>query len=107
MILAEIQAMAGNASGALKTIGSIDDPNYQQFNLTNVVSARAVAGDVAGALHLALDEFKTPQERRSALEGLGQGVDARLSQKWLDPRSTEYPQSADPERRQAPLSTDH
>jgi hypothetical protein len=53
-----------------------------------VVSARAISGTVTGALRLAIEESKTPQERRSALEGLGQGVDARLSEKWLNPPIT-------------------
>ena len=79
MELAEIQAMAGDVPGALKTVRSIDDPNYQRFTLERVVSARATAGEVAGALRLCLDESKTPEERRRALEGLGRGVDARLS----------------------------
>jgi hypothetical protein len=84
MNLAEIQTMAGDTLAALKTIRSIDDENYQRFALNRVVSTRATAGDVAGALRLCLDEFETPEERRAALEGLGQGVDNRLSQKWLD-----------------------
>jgi hypothetical protein len=87
MKLAEIQAMAGDAPGAVKTIRSIDDQNYQRLALNNVVSARAISGDVAGALRLALDESKTPQERRSAIEGLGQGVDTRLSETWLNPKT--------------------
>ena len=73
MELAEIQAMTGDVPGALKTVRSIDDPNYRRFALESVVSARATAGDVAGALRLGLDESKTPEERRSALEGLGRG----------------------------------
>jgi hypothetical protein len=85
MNLAAIQAMAGDVPGALKTVRSIDDQNYQRFALQSVVSARATAGDVAGALRLCLEESKTPEERRSALEGLGQGVDTRLSFKALDP----------------------
>ncbi len=39
--LAEIQAMAGDVPGALKTLRSIDDQNYQRFALEKVVSARA------------------------------------------------------------------
>jgi hypothetical protein len=87
MNLAEIQAMAGDVPGALKTVRSIDDQNYQRFSLQRVVSARAMVGDVAGALRLCLDESKTPEERRSALEGLGQGVDTRLSFKALEARA--------------------
>ncbi len=79
--------MAGDVPGALKTLRSIDDQNYQRFALEKVVSARATAGDVAGALRLALEESKTPEERRSALEGLGRGVDTRLSLKVLEPRA--------------------
>lgn len=69
--LAEIQAMAGDVSGALKTLRSIDSEVYTRTALQRIVAARATAGDVAGALRLALDESKTPDERRSALEGLG------------------------------------
>jgi RNA polymerase sigma factor (sigma-70 family) len=87
MGLAEIQAMAGDVPGALKTVRSIDDQNYQRFALERVVSARATAGDVAGALRLGLDESKTPEERRSALEGLGRGLDARFSLKSLTRRA--------------------
>jgi len=87
MQLAKIQAMAGDSAGALTTLRSIDDQNYQRFALERVVSARATAGDVAGALRMALDDSKTPEERRSALEGLGQGVDTRLSLKSLEPRA--------------------
>lgn len=86
MNLAGIQATAGDVPGALKTLRSIDDQNYQRFALERVVSARASAGDVAGALRLGLSEAKTPDERRSALAGLGRGVDTRLSLKTLDPR---------------------
>jgi hypothetical protein len=84
--LAEIQAMAGNIAGALKTLQSDDDEFYRRYALQKVVSARATAGDVAGALRLCLDESKTPAERRAAIEGLGQGVDTRLSLKSLEPR---------------------
>jgi hypothetical protein len=79
--LAMIQAMAGDVPGALKTVRSIGDELYERSALLNVVSARAMAGDVAGALRLCLDESKTPDEPRSALEGLGQGVESRLSLK--------------------------
>ncbi|MFI5454776.1 MAG: hypothetical protein ACHRXM_04935 [Isosphaerales bacterium] len=65
----------------MKTLRSIDNQNYQRFALQKVVSARAAAGDVAGALRLSLDESETPEERGAAIEGLGQGVDARLSLK--------------------------
>jgi hypothetical protein len=67
------------------TLRSIDEEVYRQTALRQVVAARATAGDVAGALRLALDESKTPAERRSALQGLRQGVDARLSLKSLEP----------------------
>lgn len=81
MGLAEVQAIAGDVPGAVKTVRSIDDPNVQRFAFLKVVSARATAGDVAGALRLCLDESRTPEDRRSALESLGRGVDARLSLK--------------------------
>ena len=79
--------MAGDIVGAVKTVRTINDRNFQRSALQNVVSARATAGDVAGALRLSLDESKTPDERRSALEGLGSGVHTRLSFKVLEPRS--------------------
>jgi RNA polymerase sigma factor (sigma-70 family) len=81
MGLAKIQAMSGDIPGALKTGRSIDDLNYRRSALQSVVAARATAGDVAGALRLCLDETKTQEERRSALEGLGRGVDDHLSLK--------------------------
>ena len=87
MGLAEIEAMAGDVTGALKTFRSIDEQNYHRFALQRVVSARATAGDVAGALRLCLEEPKTQEERLSALEGLGEGVDMRLSLKTLEPRA--------------------
>jgi hypothetical protein len=85
--LAEIQAMAGDIAGALKTLHSDDDEFYRRTALQKVVSARATAGEVAGALRLCLEESKTPAERRAALEGLAQGVDTRLSLKSLEPRA--------------------
>jgi RNA polymerase sigma factor (sigma-70 family) len=84
--LAEIQAMAGDIAGALKTLQSDGDEFYRRYALQMVVSARATAGNVADALRLCLDESKTPAERRAALEGLGHGVDTRLSLKSLEPR---------------------
>jgi RNA polymerase sigma factor (sigma-70 family) len=87
MDVAEIQAMAGDIAGALRTVRSYDDEFYRRSALQKVVFARATAGDVGGALRLALDEAKTPEQRLAALEGLGQGVDARLSVKSLEPRS--------------------
>jgi hypothetical protein len=80
--LAEIQAIAGDIAGALSTLRSDDDEFFRRIALQKVVSARANAGDLAGALQLCQDEPKTPAERRAALEGLGQGVDTRLSLKW-------------------------
>jgi RNA polymerase sigma factor (sigma-70 family) len=85
--LAEIQAIAGDVAGALKTLRSDDDEFFRRYALQKVVSARATAGDVAGALQLCLDESKTPAERRAALEGLAQGVDTRLSLKSLELRA--------------------
>ena len=58
-------------SGWLKTVRSIDEPNYQRNGLQKVISARATAGDVATALRLGLAEFRRPDERRAALEGAG------------------------------------
>ena len=86
MNLAMIQAMAGDVSGALKTRRTIDDEVYAKSALREIVAVRATAGDVAGALALALDEAKTPAERRAALEGLGRGVDSRFLLKSLDRR---------------------
>jgi RNA polymerase sigma factor (sigma-70 family) len=85
--VAEIQAMAGDVAGALRTVRSDDEESYRRSALQKVVSARATAGDVAGALRLALDEPKSPEGRRAALEGLGQGVYTRLSLTSLEPRS--------------------
>jgi hypothetical protein len=82
MGVADIQAMAGDVPGALKTVRSIDDESYQRSALEKVVSARATAGDVAGSLRLALDESKTPAERLAALEGVARGVDTRLQFGW-------------------------
>ena len=87
-LVAEIEAMAGNVAAALRTVRSDDEKGYRQSALQRVVSARAIAGDVTGALRICLDECKTAQERLSALEGLGRGVETRLSQKWLEPRQT-------------------
>ncbi len=84
MQLAKIQAMAGDVPGAMQTIRSIDDQNYRRFALGAVVTARATAGDVASALRLCLDESKTPDERLSALQGVGEGVTNRLSLQSLD-----------------------
>jgi hypothetical protein len=85
--VAKIQAMAGDIAGALKTVQSDDEEYYRRSALQTVVLARATVGDVAGALRISLDESKTPEERRSALEGPGHGVDARLSLKSLEPCS--------------------
>ena len=84
--LAEIQAMAGDVRGALQTTRSMDEENSEQSALQKVVSARATAGDLAEALRLCLEESKTPAERKFALQGLGEGLETRLSQKFLDPR---------------------
>ena len=78
MRLAEIQAMAGDTVEALKSLGTIDDENDRRTALEQVVSARAAAGDVKGALDMAVKNAKTPGERRSALEAVGQGVEIRL-----------------------------
>jgi hypothetical protein len=75
--LAELQAMAGETQNALKTMRELAE-NQRGFALRRIVSARAAAGDVAGALDLATREARTSDERRRALEGFGQGVDARL-----------------------------
>jgi tetratricopeptide (TPR) repeat protein len=83
--LAEIEAMAGDIPGAEKAVRSIDDQTYQQRALKLVVSTLATAGDIAGALRLCLNESRTPVERQAALEGLGQGVEARLSLNSLAP----------------------
>jgi RNA polymerase sigma factor (sigma-70 family) len=87
MELAEVQAMAGDVPGALKTARAIRDPMYQEWALQRIISARATAGDVAEALRLVLDESKTPEERRAALQGLGQGVEIRLALPWPTRRS--------------------
>ena len=78
MQLAEIQAMAGDPVEALKSLGAIVDENYRRFALEKIVTARAAAGDVKGALDLAIKDARTTEERRSALEGVGQGVWTRL-----------------------------
>lgn len=86
MKLAGVQAMAGEMAGALKTMRSIDDANYQRSALRKIVSARATAGDIAGALKLCVEESKTPEERRFALEELGRGVETRLGLDAAGPR---------------------
>lgn len=85
--LAEIQAMAGDVRGALKTLRSIDNPVSQQMTLRSVAEARAMAGDLAGALQLIKAESKSVDERRWALEAFGRGIDSRLSMKSLEARS--------------------
>lgn len=84
--LAEVQAVAGDVPGALRTVRSIDDPLPQQTALRSVAEARAMAGDVEGALLICTSEAKTFDGRRSALEGLGRGVETRLAMKSLEPR---------------------
>lgn len=82
---AEAQAVAGNVPDALQTARMIDDPWYQLDALERVIQARAMVGDIAGALRLGLNESKTPDERRVALAGVGVGVETRVS---LDARLT-------------------
>ena len=71
--LAEIQAMAGDIPSALKTVRSIDDQNDRGRALVRVVSARATAGDVAGALQVGLAESKTPRGATFGPAGAGAG----------------------------------
>ena len=78
MKLAEIQAMAGDSAGALKSLGTFDDGSFRRRALEQVVSARATAGDVKGALDLAIKDAKTTAEKRAALGALGEGVEIRL-----------------------------
>jgi hypothetical protein len=78
MKLAEIQATAGETTAALKTLGTLVDDNYRRFTLEKIISARATAGDVKGALDLAIGSARTVDEKRSALQGLGEGVENRL-----------------------------
>lgn len=75
---AEIQAQAGNVAEAIKVLKTIPNEHDQSLGWERVAKARASAGDLAEALRLALDESKSPESRRSALEGIGQGVDDRL-----------------------------
>lgn len=85
IMLAQVQATAGDVPAALKTVRSIDDPNSQRTGLQRVVEARAVAGDLEGALRLVNAEANAPESRRWSLEGLGRGIDTRLSVKALNP----------------------
>ena len=84
MTLAEVRAMAGDVAGALEVFRSLEDPPFRPSALGKIVAARATAGDVAGALRLALDESRSPAERRMGLQGLGEGVTARLTSPALD-----------------------
>lgn len=84
-LLAEVQAVAGDVPAALKAVQSIDDPDFQRMALQHVVEVRAVAGDIEGALRLIKAEATEPDSRRSSLEGLGRGIDSRLSIKALNP----------------------
>ncbi len=85
--LAETQAMMGDVTGAVQTIRTIDETWHRSDALQSVVMARATAGDVAGALRLAVDEsIAPPEERRRAFQGLGLGLDKRLSLKALEAR---------------------
>jgi tetratricopeptide (TPR) repeat protein len=86
--VAEIEAMAGNVGAALKTVRSDQEKGYQQNALNKIVSARATAGDLAGALRLCLEECKTPENRLAALEGLARGVEWRFSLKELERRES-------------------
>jgi RNA polymerase sigma factor (sigma-70 family) len=86
--VAEIEAMAGNVTAALRTVRSDDEKSFQQNALKKVASARATAGDVAGALRLCLEECKTPENRLAALEGLARGVEWRFSLKELERRAS-------------------
>jgi tetratricopeptide (TPR) repeat protein len=88
VLVAEIEAMAGNVVAALKTVRSDQEKGYQQNALHKIVSARATAGDVAGALRLCLEECKTPENRLAALEGLARGVEWRFSLKELERRES-------------------
>ncbi len=87
MKLAGVQSMAGDVAGALRMMRSIEDTNYRRLALNKIVEARATAGDIAGALRLCVEESKTPEERRSALEELGRGVETRLLLDAAGPRS--------------------
>jgi hypothetical protein len=71
-------ASAGDLDGAQETLGEIRDPLHQARGFEKVVEARAVAGDVAGALRLALDSSLPLVLRQPALTGLGRGVSERL-----------------------------
>ncbi len=72
--LAEIQAMAGDVPGALKTVRSIGDQNSQSFALQKVVSARATAGDVAGAASAGSRRGPDASRTPSGSEGTGGGT---------------------------------
>ncbi len=82
MAYAEIRATAGDVAGAVRTLGSIEESDYRRFALGKIVGARALAGDLAGAVRLGLDLSRTPEERRTALEGVGEGLQGRFA---LDP----------------------
>jgi hypothetical protein len=75
---AEILAMAGDVAGALKIQRAIRDELDRCSALERLVRVRAAAGDVAEALRLALEEPRSPSERRSALQGIGRGIDDRF-----------------------------
>ena len=83
-VQAEVQAMAGDVAAAVAARRSIRDTYFRDYSLQRIVAARATAGDVAGALDLALGEAKGPGERRMALVGLAEGVAARLGTPALD-----------------------
>ena len=75
--IAEIMAMAGDASGALKSLGTFDDGSSRRRALEQVVAARAAAGDVKGALELAT-RWATPRPpRRGRASALEEGRGSR------------------------------
>jgi hypothetical protein len=74
---AEFLAQAGDTAAARATVGGIGDEFYRAMALGRVAAARTAAGDVAGALRLALEGAQSDAERREALQGLGQGIAVR------------------------------
>ena len=84
--LAQVQAMAGDVPAAIEARRAIGDTYLRYYALNQVIVARATAGDVAGAFRLALEEAKSPGDRRFALQGLAEGVTARLTTPGLEPK---------------------